>query len=41
MAKYSLYEAIKDKLSPVTRKKLESQMRYKELTKDNRNEDKL
>jgi hypothetical protein len=29
--KYSLYELIKDKLSPVTRKKLEYQMHYKEL----------
>lgn len=29
--KYSLYELIKDRLSPVARKKLEYQMRYKEL----------
>ena len=31
--RYSLYELIKDRLSPVARKKLEYQMRYKELTK--------
>lgn len=40
--KYTLYEAIKDKLSPNTRRKLESQMRFNELTKqrnkDNENE---
>lgn len=31
--RYSLYELIKDRLSPVARKKLEYQMRYKELNK--------
>lgn len=31
MAKYSLYEAIKDKLSPRQQKILENQMRYNEL----------
>lgn len=40
--KYSLYELIKDKLSPVTRKKLEYQMRYKELKrKEDGNEENL
>lgn len=42
MAKYSLYEIIKDKLSPNVRRKLESQIRFKELTrlreKDNEKE---
>ena len=31
--KYTLYEAIKDKLSPNTRRKLDSQMRFNELVK--------
>lgn len=31
--KYTLYEAIKDKLGPNARRKLESQMRYNELVK--------
>ena len=40
--KYSLYELIKDRLSPVARKKLEYQMRYKELTrKEKSNEENL
>ena len=42
MPKYSLYEIIKDRLSPNTQRKIESQMRYNELTKqrnkDNENE---
>lgn len=42
MPKYSLYEIIKDKLSPNTRRRLESRMRFNELTKqkekDNENE---
>ena len=42
MTKYSLYEVIKDKLSPNTRRKLESQMRFNELikarSKDNEND---
>lgn len=36
MAKYSLYEAIKDKLSPNTQRRLESQTRYNELIKPHR-----
>ena len=40
--RYSLYELIKDRLSPVTRKKLEYQMRYKELKrKEESNEENL
>lgn len=40
--RYSLYELIKDRLSPVARKKLEYQMRYKELTKQQKgNENEL
>lgn len=40
--KYSLYELIKDRLSPVARKKLEYQMRCKELTrKEEGNEENL
>lgn len=31
--KYSLYELIKDRLSPNTRKKLESQMQYREIVR--------
>ena len=39
---YSLYELIKDRLSPVARKKIEYQMRYKELTrKEEGNEENL
>jgi hypothetical protein len=37
--KYSLYELIKDKLSPVTRQKLEYQMRYKEAVKQAKNDE--
>ena len=42
MARYTLYEIIKDKLSPNTRRRLENQIRFKELTrlreKDNEKE---
>lgn len=31
--RYSLYELIKDRLSPNTRKKLESQMQYREIVR--------
>lgn len=40
MAKYSLYEVIKDKLSPNTRRKIESKMRYNELTKKEKSDEK-
>lgn len=40
MPKYSLYEVIKDKLSPNTRRKIESQMRYNELTKKEKSNEK-
>lgn len=32
MAKYSLYETIKDKLNPRVQKRLEDTMRYRRLT---------
>lgn len=42
MPKYSLYEIIKDRLSLNTQRKIESQIRFNELTKqrnkDNENE---
>lgn len=40
--RYSLYELIKDRLSPNTRKKLEYQMKYRELMKEEKsNEENL
>lgn len=38
MTKYSLYEIIKDKLSPNTQRKLEQQMAYKRLVKQHEKE---
>lgn len=38
MATYSLYELIKDKLSPAVRHKLENQMRYNQLV-NNKNKE--
>jgi len=40
--RYSLYELIKDRLSPNTRKKLEYQMKYRELMREEKsNEENL